>query len=448
MVFLSLITMYKLYSINLTKLLPFQLKISRADNSLQLSKGIIFGTIPFDNIRLELEKRYSLEFNLDFITRSSKGDVVLSFKSETELDEIELQKTIKEIIAIELPYNLQNKVTKKQLLYIINNYFGIPLIGSIYFGVIDRGTNLLQVRAITGCPLNCPFCSVDEGPASKTKIRDFIVDTDYLVDTYNFIVKKKGVNDIEAHLDGQGEPMAYPYLLELIQKLKNNKATKIVSIQTNGWFLKEQFIDELEEVGLDRINLSLNAIDLTLGKKMAGRGDYNLENILQLAEYIAKSKISLLIAPLWIPEINDNEIVKIINFTKQINSHEKRFPILGIQNYLSHGEGRNIKGIKPKQFNDFYTQLKLFEKKFDVKQLVLKQSMFKTYKTKMIDNPIKRNEIITAEIAAPGRLNNEVIGISKNRLIHISLVDKVSIGRKIKVRVNRNRHNIFFATPV
>ena len=440
--------MYQLHSINLTKILPFHLNISTTDDSLHLTKGVLFGKIPFDNLRLELEKRYSLIFECDFIKHSPNGEVVFSFKSKEEIKEVDLQEIIKEIIASELPYNLQNNITKKQLIYITNNYFGIPLIGSIYFGVIDRGTNLLQVRAITGCPLNCPFCSVDEGPASKTKIRDFIVDTDYLVDTYNFVVNKKGISDVEAHLDGQGEPMAYPYLLELIQKLKNNQATKIVSIQTNGWFLKEQLIDELAEVGLDRINLSLNAIDLTLGKKMAGRGDYNLERILELAEYIAKTKISLLIAPLWIPGINDDEITKIIKFTKLINSHEKRFPILGIQNYLFHNEGRNIKGIKTKQLRDFYSQLKSFEKKYAVEQLVLKQSMFKTYKTKMIANPINKNEIVLAEIAAYGRLPNEVLGIAKNRLIHISMVDKISIGHKIKVRIIRNRHNIFFATPV
>ena len=40
----------------------------------------------------------------------------------------------------------------------------IPLVGSLYFGIIDRGTSLLQVRPSCGCNLNCPFCSVDAGP--------------------------------------------------------------------------------------------------------------------------------------------------------------------------------------------------------------------------------------------------------------------------------------------
>ena len=36
----------------------------------------------------------------------------------------------------------------------------IPLIGHIAFGIIDRGTNLLQIRATSFCALSCIFCSV------------------------------------------------------------------------------------------------------------------------------------------------------------------------------------------------------------------------------------------------------------------------------------------------
>ena len=47
---------------------------------------------------------------------------------------------------------------------------GIPLIGCIAFGLIDRGTNLIQIRPFTGCPLSCIFCSVDAGPRSRNRV--------------------------------------------------------------------------------------------------------------------------------------------------------------------------------------------------------------------------------------------------------------------------------------
>jgi uncharacterized Fe-S cluster-containing radical SAM superfamily enzyme len=51
----------------------------------------------------------------------------------------------------------------------------IPLVGHIAFGVIDRGTNIIQVRPTSLCNLNCIFCSVDAGPLftlEKNRIRN------------------------------------------------------------------------------------------------------------------------------------------------------------------------------------------------------------------------------------------------------------------------------------
>ena len=49
------------------------------------------------------------------------------------------------------PYkNIYNALTGRRLYY-ISKESSIPLIGHSAFGIIDRGTNLLQVRPITGC---------------------------------------------------------------------------------------------------------------------------------------------------------------------------------------------------------------------------------------------------------------------------------------------------------
>ncbi|MBN1328989.1 MAG: radical SAM protein [Candidatus Heimdallarchaeota archaeon] len=435
-------------TINLQELIPFDLKMSPEKDRLLITKGVMSSEISLASIELDLQKRFSIVNNkIDFLTQPI-GSIILDFTLESSIDIEEVNSFLQQIVSSELPLKLKNNVTKKPLTYIPDNYFGIPLIGSIYFGVIDRGTSLLQLRPITGCPLNCPFCSVDEGPSSKTKLRDFIIDSDYLANTYNYVVKEKGLKEAEAHLDGQGEPMSYPYLPELVQKLWLNKSTKIVSIQTNGWFLTEKLIDELAEVKLSRINLSLNASELNLAKHLAGRGDYPLEKILEMAEYIVNSGVSLLIAPIWIPEINDVDIEKIVEFSCRINSKQKQYPTMGIQNYLVHNEGRNIKGIKQKSFNEFYEQLRSFEEKYNVQNLVLKQFMFKTKKSKMIPNPMKINEIVIGEVVLQGRLEGEVIAQAKNRLIHVSNASNLSVGKKVKLRITRNRHNIFFATPI
>ena len=434
--------------INLSENIPFTLFIPRDENVLQINKGVMQGEVDIESLKLELSQKFSININSIDFRINKTNNVIVEFSSELKIDQETIINVLQQTISQELPHTFRNKDTKKPLIYITNDLFGIPLIGSIYFGVIDRGTNLLQIRPITGCPLNCPFCSVDEGPISKTKLRDYIVDTDYLVNTYNSIVAEKKLKEAEAHLDGQGEPMAYPYLPELVQKLQENENTKIVSIQTNGWYLTEQLIDELAEVNLTRINLSINALSSSLSKKLSGKGDYRIDKMLELAEYIANSKISLLLAPLWIPGINDQDIEEIVQFSLKVNSNETKYPTLGIQNYLTHDVGRNLKGIPQKKFAEFNQQLRNIEKKFGAKNLVLKPYMFNTYKTEMIPNPMKINEIVTAEVVLLGRQMGEVIVKAKNRLIHVSDVAHLSLGKKIKVRITRNRHNIFFAESV
>ena len=61
---------------------------------------------------------------------------------------------------------LKNKLGNKPAVYVHKNS-GIPLIGTAYFGLIDRGTNLIEIRPLTGCNLSCIFCSVDADPSSR-----------------------------------------------------------------------------------------------------------------------------------------------------------------------------------------------------------------------------------------------------------------------------------------
>ncbi|MHA1655625.1 MAG: radical SAM protein [Candidatus Heimdallarchaeota archaeon] len=434
----------QLLILNLSELLPFSLSLS--DEALILTKGVMRGEIPIESLLLELQQDFTSIQQMHF-SKNKNGQILLMIGPKSALDKEALESTLREIISLELPNNLKNSATKKPLIFIPADFFGFPLVGSLYFGVIDRGTNLLQVRPITGCPLNCPFCSVDEGPASKSKVRDFIVDPDYLISTYNYILSEKKLNGAEAHIDGQGEPMSYPYLVELVQRLWENNNTAVVSLQTDGWFLNEQIIDELSAVKLSRINLSINAFDSKLAKRLAGRGDYNLEKMLELAEYILDSNISLLLAPIWIPEINDSDIELLIKFFSKKKRKNSSYPLFGIQNYEIYSEGRHVKGVKQKDFKLFYKQLRELESRYRVQDLVLTPKKFGMYKTKLLPIPMKRNEIVKAKIVLPGRLQNEVLATARRRLIHVRQVSPPSIGKKIKIRITRNRHNLFFGVP-
>lgn len=330
-----------------------------------------------------------------------------------------------------------NKITGRELVFVTKES-GIPLFGHSAFGIIDRGTNLLQVRCISGCNLNCIFCSVDEGRKSKTRRTDFIVDPDYMLEGIKKIVEFKG-DKIELHLDGQGEPALYPYLESFVEEASKIKGVEVISMQTNGIPLNEKRISELEGK-MNRINLSISALSEDTAKKL--HAGYPLKKVLEIAEMIANSKIDLLIAPVWVPGYNDEEIPKLIEFALNIGAG-KKYPPLGIQKYIPYRFGRRVgKGMS---FEEFYKKLAEYEKEYGIK-LILKPEDFGIEKRPSLKPPFRKGEIYTGKIVAEGRMYGEKLCISNNWSVAV-LSDR-KIGDFVKFEVVRVKDGIIVGKEV
>ena len=325
--------------------------------------------------------------------------------------------------------HLKNKLTKKHTIYIHQNS-GIPLIGNIAFGLVDRNTNLIEVKPITSCNLDCIYCSVDQ----DKRATDFVIEEEYLSNEFKKLVEFKQNNNIEAHIASQGEPLLYEPLSNLIKNIAKLPNVTTISIDTNGILLTKAKVDELINSGLTRFNFSINAIDPKITKKIANT-TYNITKILEIAEYIAK-KANIIITPVILKGINEEEMPKIIEFAKKIGAE------LGIQNFLTYRFGRNP--VKPIGFDDFFKQLKQWEKKYDIK-LIKSESDFNIQKTKELPKPFKKKEIIKAQIACQGRFKSEKIAISNNRTISIPNCYKEG---NVKLRITRTKHNIFIGELV
>ena len=321
----------------------------------------------------------------------------------------------------------------------------LPLIGLIQAGLIDRGTNLIQIRPISGCNLSCIFCSVDEGPKSKTRITSYKIDPDYLMEWVKEIAAFKSNHNLEMHIDGCGEPTLHPQLTEIVQNLSGIEGVKVISMQTNGVLLTEEKVDELVESGLSRINLSLNALDPELAKKLSGCSWYDVRHITEIAEYIAESPVELVLSPVWIPSVNDEEIPRIIEFGKKIDRNEK-WPFFGVQKYEVHKYGRKVKGLKPITWWEFYRQLEEWEKIFNVK-LKIGPRDFGIHRRKRLNYAFKKSEKVYVKVKAPGWMNNEMIGVAKDRCVTIVDCD-VEVGDRIKIQILRNKDNIYVARCV
>ncbi|MEM3697811.1 MAG: radical SAM protein [Candidatus Bathyarchaeia archaeon] len=325
----------------------------------------------------------------------------------------------------------------------------IPLIGCIAFGLIDRGTNIIQVRPISTCPLSCIFCSTNAGPKSKIRQTEYIVPLDYLVREFEKIVVFKGRRHIEAHIDTVGDPITYPKIVELVSSLNQINGVETVSMQTHGSTLNTKLVDALSEAGLKRINLSLDALNSTLAKKLADTEWYNVEKIVELIKHIvSNTKIDLLLAPVWIPGLNDMEIPKIISLTKNICG-TRSSPLFGIQKYEIHKHGRKVKGVKPLSWKKFYDQLRVWEKEFKVK-LVLSPRDFGIYKRAMLPVPYRKYEIVRVRVVGPGWLKREKLAVTESGDRSLTLInaEEIPVGAKLKARIVANKHNLLIAEPI
>ena len=325
----------------------------------------------------------------------------------------------------------------------------IPLVGCIAFGLIDRGTNLIQVRPISTCPLSCIFCSTNAGPKSRIRQTEYIVPLDYLVEEFEKITAFKGKRKIEAHIDTVGDPITYPYIAELVSRISQIEGVEVVSLQTHGSILDEKMLDRLSAAGLTRINLSVDALDPNLARKLADTEWYDVKKVIQLMEYVtSNTSIDLLLAPVWIPTINDAEIPKIIELAKKVGAG-KRFPPLGIQRYEIHKHGRKVKGIRAHSWKYFYARLREWEKEFGVK-LVLRPEDFGIHKRRMLPIPYRKYETVKVRVVGPGWLRREKLAVTLNgdRTVTLVNAEEIPVEAKLKARIVANKHNIFVAEPI
>ena len=318
------------------------------------------------------------------------------------------------------------------MLYTIKRDSGIPLLGTIFMGVIDRGSNLLQIRPTTVCNIDCQFCSTHIADP-KLRPNHFMIDIDYLYETIKEIVDYKNT-DIVAFFESVGEPTSYPQLPELIKRVKALPQVKRTSMVTNGTLLTDTLLKNLEG-HLDQINVSIHALDENLAKTLAGSPYYNVNKIIESLKKI--KNIEVWLTPVWLPGVNDHEIPKLIEFAKEHNFK------IGIQKYEIYKYSRKMKQAKMMNYYKFYKQLTAWEKEFNYK-LKIGPSTFSIQRTKNLPLVFEKGEVITATIKAPSWMKEQVIAVAKNRAIAIDNC-ALPVGSEVKIKILQNKNNIYLA---
>lgn len=324
----------------------------------------------------------------------------------------------------------------------------MPLIGHIAFGVIDRGTNVLQVRPTSLCPLSCIFCSVDAGPRSRWRQAEYIVDPDWLAQWVEEAAKEKGVT-VEALIDGVGDPLTYPMLPRLVEALKQSTLVHSVAAETHGETLTKKLVDRLEEAGLDRINLSIETLDPDKARRLTGTPWYNAENVRRIAEYIAReTSIDLHVTPVWLPGVNDQDIVEIIEWAYRIGAG-KRWPPVTVQKYIRHRRGRNPPGLREPSWQEYWSWIRELEKRTG-KRLTWTMEEWGMKHAPRIRNPLPRGTRTVLQVAAPGWLRGELLAVDTRHARVATLVSAkwAKPGQLLPARIIHDKDGILIAKPI
>jgi hypothetical protein len=321
-------------------------------------------------------------------------------------------------------------LTQNRVTYVHANS-GIPLIGNVAFGIVYRNSSIVEIKPVTSCNLDCVYCSISEGLTSKK--HDFVVEADYLLEELENLIEFID-QPIEAHIGVQGEPFLYADMIYLIKELQKNKNIHTISIDTNATLLTTKILEDLKTCTKLQFNLSLDAINPEKAKKIAGVKNYNIEHVKNIISKASKD-FKVIVAPVLVKGYNEDEIEDIIKFIKELE-HK---PILGIQNFLRYKTGRNP--AKEITWDDFYALLDKLEKKYDMK-LKLQKEDFNIKKTKTLEKPFDKDDIVNAKLICPDRFTNTSIAKAGTRTVSIPNCE-FKKNKKVKVKILRSKHNIF-----
>jgi uncharacterized protein len=357
---------------------------------------------------LTLVQRHSLEFSSD----KKEGNIKQKF-------EFLLSKGFD---------NMVSTINNKPALYIHKNS-GIPLLGSGDFGIIDRGTNTIEVKPITTCNIDCIFCSVDHDKRNS----DIIVEADYLVEELNKVIELKE-NKVNIHIGSQGDPSLYGDLVRLVRLIRQNKQVNAISMVTNGLLITPTIAKELINAGMTHFHVSLHSLDEEKADELANT-KYPVKKIVKLCKYLVKHS-HLLIVPVWVHSINDKDIIDVIKFSKEIGAD------IGIQNFLEYKFGKHP--ANPVPMKVFFAKLKELEDKLDINLTTLTSELEFKVDTKL-SKPFRKTDIVKVEVKAKSRMRNSYICVAKDRVI--TLINCSNPKHNVKVRLIRDKDNIFTGVP-
>ncbi|MBN1385488.1 radical SAM protein [Candidatus Woesearchaeota archaeon] len=326
----------------------------------------------------------------------------------------------------------------------VDEDLGLPLIGLNFLGIVDKGSEMIEVKPITNCNADCSFCSVNEG-CSSNKQADFVVDVDYLIAETVKLLEFKGT-PVSIWINPHGEPTLYAKLALYCDEMLSHELVSDIHIVTNGVLFNSPLTDCLSDIaeryGKEiKISVSMSGVGVERQEKskhnkngfmtsklMMGSG-YNIDVVLKNLNY-AKERLPVMITPVWVNGMNDDDIKKLALLGKKLGLE------VSIQKFCKNKRGRNP--APEISWDEFFENMKKLEEETGVKLL---KPLGKIKETKELPMVCRKGDKVQVQVLCGGRYLNERIGALDGRAI--SLIGCSKDKGTIKATILQAKHNLY-----
>ncbi len=184
------------------------------------------------------------------------------------------------------------------------------------------------------CNIQCNYCDrrYDCVNESRPGVTSRVVTPDEVVDLVKKVLDEHQYIKVLG-IAGPGEPLANEQTFEALRLVKEHFPNTIKCLSTNGLMLPER-IDELHELGVGNITVTMNAVDPEVGAKIYEFVNYHgkrytgieaakimIENQLKGIEEAVKRHMVVKVNTVWVPGVNDDQIEKIAEVAGKLGAY-------------------------------------------------------------------------------------------------------------------------------
>ncbi len=176
------------------------------------------------------------------------------------------------------------------------------------FDLYGRKINYLRISVTDLCNLRCKYCMPEKG-IKKIEHKEILTLEEIQKVTEKFV--DIGVSKVR--ITG-GEPLVRHNVLKLAESIGKMDKVKDLAMTTNGTLLKK-YARDLKNVGLNRLNISLDTLNEEKYSKITKSG--KLKDVLEGIEAAKKEGLRpIKLNVVLIKGFNENEIEDFVNLTK------------------------------------------------------------------------------------------------------------------------------------